>query len=65
MLILIYIYKFELKCLRIEVSINALISKQKVSIADLVKKNNINLDSVNKIIALLFVVNILFNKSVI
>ena len=64
-LVLIYIYRFKLKYLRIEVSINVLISKWKVSITDLVRKSNVDLDSVNKIIALLFVLNMLFNKSAI
>ena len=62
MLISIYIYRFELKCLRIEVFINALISEQKVSITDLVRKSDINLDSVNEIIALLFILDMLFNE---
>ena len=61
----IYIHRFKLKCLRIEVSINTLISKQKVFIVNLVRKSDINLDSVNKIITLLFVLSMSFNKSVI
>ena len=61
-LLLIYIYRFELKCLRIRVSINILISKQKVSVADLVRKNNIDLNLINKIVVLLFILNMLFNE---
>ena len=61
-LVSIYICRFKIKCLRIEVFINILISEQKVSIVNLVRKNDTNLDSVNKIIALLFVLNILFNE---
>ena len=61
-LVSIYIHRFELKCLRIKVSINILISKWKVFVVNLVKKNNISLDSVNKIVALLFVLNMLFNE---
>ena len=61
-LVLIYIHRFKLKCLRIEVFINILISKQKVFITDLVKKSDIDLDLVNKIITLLFVLNMSFNE---
>ena len=61
-LVSIYIHRFELKCLRIRVFINILISEQKVFIVNLVRKNNINLNLVNEIIALLFVLNMLFNE---
>lgn len=43
---------------------NALISKQKTSDADLVRKKDVDLDSVNEIITLLFIFNMLFNESV-
>ena len=58
----IYIYRFELKCLKIKVFINTLISEQKVSIVNLVRKSNIDLNLVNKIIALLFILNMSFNE---
>ena len=64
-LVLICIYRFELKCLRIEVSINILISEWKVSVVNLVRKSDNNLDLVNKIITLLFILNMSFNESAI
>ena len=65
MLISIYIYRFKLKCLSIKTSINILISEQKASIINLVKKCNIKLNSINEIITLLFILNMSFNKLII